>query len=836
MTAAYDEFVTGAGAFRPHWRGLMEAWSALDPEQLSDRLARVSAQIANVDQILALPDQLPGATARSLDLMPLVIPEAEWRGIAAGLVQRARLLDRILADLYGPQTLIAQHKLPPYLVLGNPAFLRPLRAVKPVAGAPHLYFYAADLVRLANGEWRVFSDRTQAAAGVGYALHNRSVLARILPEAFRAVRVHELQPSVELWRTSLRALGAKLGDSALIVLFTPGPYNDAYFEHVYLARELGITLVQSADLTVRNSSVYLKTLSGLAKVDVIYRRVDGDYCDSLELREDSALGVAGLVEAARAGHVAILNMPGSAVIEAAAFAPFLPELARSLLGEELTLPAVTTWWCGQKSALAEVQAALDDFAVHSAFDPDPVPLDPALLPAEGRARFEAQLARHPERFVAREKMAPSLAPCFSVEEAQQGPVRLVPKPVVMRVMALWHDGNWFALPGGVARVVSDHSIYRSTLRHGAVAKDVWVLAQDPADIVMTSAMAAPARPVRSEALALRSRTADDLFWLGRHVERLDAGARQFLAALHRLTSGTMSARRHVELMRLAEALKRTGWISFTLAASPVDGLLFFDGMVEAASNGRAMRRSIDAIQRLMHSARDQLSIYMWQTLRRLTNSAAAWFDAEDQTPDRLLEQLDGTIAALAAFSGLVAENMTRGAGWRFLDLGRRIERGIGTCQAIGGVMTGPLDHIDAGLGLTLDLSDSTSGYLLRFPLEMHFTHALKFVLTDHGNPRSLLYQLEHIDQHLTVQASRSHIAAESSIIRALIRTVEHSAFEIGDGEDRAVLLDDFFALLNRVAGDLMTLSDSIARTYFTHTAQPHLMGFASRQIAAEAPT
>jgi uncharacterized alpha-E superfamily protein len=189
---------------------------------------------------------------------------------------------------------------------------------------------------------------------------------------------------------------------------------------------------------------------------------------------------------------------------------------------------------------------------------------------------------------------------------------------------------------------------------------------------------------------------------------------------------------------------------------------------------------------------------------------------------------------LAAFSGLVAENMTRGAGWRFLDLGRRIERGIGTCQAIGGVMTGPLDQIEAGLGLALDLSDSTSGYLLRFPLEMHFTHALKFVLTDNGNPRSLLYQLDHIERHLSVQASRSHIAAESAIIPALIEAVEHSNFEIGDGEDRAALLDDFFTLLDRTARDLMTLSDSIARTYFTHTARPHLMGFASRQIPAEA--
>ena len=833
-TTSYDELVTGTGAFRPHWRALMETWSALDPEQLSERLSRVSAQIANADQILAVPDLGAGSSARSLDLLPLIIPEQEWRAIADGLVQRARLLDCILADLYGPQRLIAERKLPPYLVLGNPAFLRPLQFVTPAAGAPHLYFYAADLVRLASGEWRVFSDRTQAAAGVGYALHNRSILARTFPEAFRAFGVSQLQSFVELWRSSLRVLGDRLGEAPLIVLFTPGPYNDAYFEHVFLARELGITLVQSADLTVRDNHVYLKTLGGLARVDVIYRRVDGAYCDSLELREDSALGIAGLVEVARAGHVAIVNMPGSALVEGAAFAPFLPELARVLLGEELMLPAVTTWWCGQQSALAEVQAALDGFAVHSAFDPDPVPIDPALLSRDDRADFEARLARHPERFVARQKMSPSVAPCFGVEEARQGGARLVPKPVVVRVMALWHDGAWFALPGGVARIVGDHSIYRSTLRHGAVSKDVWVMAGEPAAVARAPLMGA--RSVRTERWALRSRTADDLFWLGRHVERLEMGARQFLAMLHRLTSGTMTPRHRAELVRLAEGLKRTGWINVALAASPVDSIAFFDGIAEAVSNGATMRNSIDAIHRLMHSARDQLSIDMWHTLRRLTLSAAARFGVELREPDELLEALDGTIASLAAFGGLVAENMARGAGWLFLDLGRRIERGIGTCQAIGGVMSGPAEQVEAGLRLALDLTDSTSGYLLRFPLEAHFAHAANFVLADRSNPRALLYQLDHIERHLGAQASHSGISPDAALVPALMEAVELSSFELGDGEQARAQLDDFFALLDRAAGDLMVLSNLVTRAYFTHTAAQHLMGFSSRQVLAEAAT
>ncbi|HWE76649.1 MAG TPA: circularly permuted type 2 ATP-grasp protein [Stellaceae bacterium] len=834
VTTSYDELVTGGGAFRPHWRGLMEIWSQLDPEQLAERASRVAAQIAATDQML-VPQNRADGSGRSLDLMPLIIPEQEWQIIASGLVQRAQLLDRVLGDLYGAQRLLAEHRLPAYLVLGNPAFLRPLRAVKPAAGAPQLYFYAADLVRVANGEWRVYSDGTQAPAGVGYALYNRNVLARALPEIFRAVPVTPLQSFLELWRASLRTLAARIDEQPLVVLFTPGPYNDAYFEHVYLARELGITLVQSADLTVRDGHVYLKTLGGLARIDVIYRRVDGNYCDSLELREDSALGVAGLVEVARLGNVALLNMPGAAAIETPAFAPFLPELARTLLGEELKLPAVTTWWCGQEAARAEVLARLDDFALQLAYERDPVPIDPVLLDKQERARFLEQLVREPERFVAREKMPPSVAPCFGIEEAGGGRAVLKPRPVVMRVTAVWHDGKWFAMPGGVARVVGEPTIYNnSVLRHGGVAKDVWVLGEEfgaGAFPIVTTVLAPPAR---TEGEDLRSRTADDLFWLGRQVERLEAGVRLFLAALQRLTSGAMTPRNVAELQRLVEALKRSGWISFNLAAVPVDSIIFFEGLAEAATEGVAMRSSIDAIHRLMHSARDQLSVAMWETLNRLTNVTAGHFGQRRVGAGETIERLEGMVAGLAAFGGLVAEDMTRDAGWRFLDFGRRIERGIATCTAVGGVIAGPPGQVEAGLRLALEVCNATSAYVLRFPLETQFVHVLEFVLKDRSNPRALLYQLDRIEHHLWAQAKASRRAAVPTIVADLIATIERTTLAAPDGEGAAPMLEELGALLADVGNGLMALSDQVTRIYFTHTAPSHMMDFASRQIAAQA--
>jgi uncharacterized circularly permuted ATP-grasp superfamily protein/uncharacterized alpha-E superfamily protein len=822
---------------RPHWRGVMEALGALSPNQRLEKRDSIVAQMADDDELLTFPERKAAtAPSRLLDPLPLILPEAEWAQIAAGLEQRAQLLDSILADVYGPQHLIEEQLLPPYLVLGNPAFLRPMRQLRPVRQLPHLYFYAADLVRLPTGEWRVYADRTEAPAGFAYALHTRHVLARAFPELFRGAQVRRLDPFVELWRSSLRALASDTSGAApTIVLLTPGPYNDAYFEHEFLARALGVSLVQGGDLTVRGNFVYLKTLDGLVKVDVIYRRVDGDFCDSLELREDSALGTAGLVQVARTNNVAIVNMPGSAVAQTPAFAPFLPELARHLLGRELELRAVTTWWCGQAHALAEVRADLDRFSLHSVFDPTPEPIEPALLSPEERARFEANLAQHPERFVARERMSPSLAPCFADERDAHKEQGLVPRPVVLRAMAVWHHGRWLALPGGVARVVRGNSIYRHFWSHGGIAKDVWVLShQDSNQSAAAATAPAPSVVVRPAAqeTGLRSRTADDLFWLGRYVERLDAGARQFAATLQRFMRGGLSARDLAELGRLAEALKRTGWINYSVATAPVDGAMFQAGVTSAAAEGTAMRVSIDALRRLTRDARDQLSPSMWLALQRITAAASAQLGRGTSAADPLLTSLDATIVAVAGFSGFAAETMPRGTGWRFLDLGRRIERAMTVAQLVRALATGPASQLEAGMRLALELCDSTTSFLFGLPAEAQQVQALAFVLTERSNPRSLVYQLERIERLLATQAGSGTAPAIVTTVPALVRSIEDAMPTTSD--DVASELPALFEVLDRAVRELSELSDSITRVYFTHLAPEIVLVSPRRPVPAEA--
>jgi uncharacterized circularly permuted ATP-grasp superfamily protein len=363
----YDEMSAAPGVLRPHWDAFIGSMSALGAEELARRWKIARQRIReNGVTYNVYGDPLGMDRPWNLDSIPLLIPPAEWNALEAGLIQRAHLLNYILADLYGPQQLLRGGHLPPALVFANPGFWRPCHGM-PTPVQPYLHLLAVDLARSPDGQWWVLADRTQAPSGAGYALENRTVLAETFPDLFREFHVERLASFFHSFRETLLRLSPSQRDNPRVVLLTPGPFNETYFEHSYLARYLGFTLVQGGDLTVRDSRVFLQTLDGLKPVDVILRRVDDGFCDPIELRSDSFLGVAGLVEAVRAGNVVVANALGSGLIESAAFMPFLPRLSQRLFGERLKLPSVATWWCGQPQPLQYVLDNLDFLVIKPAF-------------------------------------------------------------------------------------------------------------------------------------------------------------------------------------------------------------------------------------------------------------------------------------------------------------------------------------------------------------------------------------------------------------------------------------------------------------------------------------
>ncbi|HJQ57400.1 MAG TPA: circularly permuted type 2 ATP-grasp protein, partial [Vineibacter sp.] len=438
--APYDELVTGQGAIRYHWQALLSVIRSLPGAGFGERIDRLRQQLVEGGATSVVnPDGAPAAEAWTLEALPLIITPSDWRLLEEGLVQRVRLLDAVIADIYGPQLMLAERALPPSLVQANPQFLRPCRNPGTTPPKRSLVVYAADVLHMPDGSWAVLADYTQSPAGAGYALHIRRMLARALPEAFRSVAVREIGPFFEQWRETLADLAPDGGGNPLVALLTPGPYAQTYVEQVLLARALGMTLVEGADLTVRNEGVALKTLEGLKHVDVLLRRLDSAYCDPLELRADSTLGVTGLLGAARGGSVVVANALGSGVVETPALAPFLPGLARRMLGENLTLPALDAWWLGEKPALDHALAHFDRLVFRPTFE-----AAPAMSPdADQRALYDAVRAR-PSAWVAQHRLSPSVAPSWTTDG-------LRPDPLVLRLFAVARDGDYVIMPGGLAR-------------------------------------------------------------------------------------------------------------------------------------------------------------------------------------------------------------------------------------------------------------------------------------------------------------------------------------------------------------------------------------------------
>lgn len=541
----HDETRAADASLHAHWQPLLAAWQGVDGEQWRRWQDSAQQRIRqNGVTYHVYTDPQGSARPWALDIVPLALAAGEWAQIEQAIAQRARLLDRVLADLYGPQQLLVDKALPAGLIYGHNGFLWPCCGIQPPGGR-FLYLYAADIARAPDGRWWVLSDRTQGPSGAGYALENRHIVGDLFPDLLRQQNVRALDDWYRLLSQDLLARApVDIGETPFAVLLTPGPHNETWFEHVYLARQLGLGLAEGSDLTVRGDTLYLKTLSGLQRVHVVLRRQDDSYCDPLDLRADSTLGVAGLVEVARAGRVLIANALGSGVLESPGLPGFLPALCERLLGEKLQMPSVATWWCGEAAARAWVEEHLEQLVIKPAYPSQR--MDPVFgdrLDAQQRKELVARIRARPNAFVAQELVHLSQAPALVSDLTTGGVPALQPRAVVLRVYAAAAEDGYRVLPGGMARVAGDTSLEVVSMQRGGSSKDVWVTG--------FSGVTPLHVPARAPALqhALPSRAAENLFWLGRYVERAGAHARLVQAVLLRLGTADVAAAERARVLR-----------------------------------------------------------------------------------------------------------------------------------------------------------------------------------------------------------------------------------------------------------------------------------------------
>lgn len=826
----YQETHLAPGQLRPHWQPFVRALEQLGTDELVRRWDHAQRLIRE-NGIAYSPFGQPGEEIRpwQLDALPALIPGGEWEVIAAGLKQRAKLLNLILADLYGPQELIKQQILPAYALYANPGFDPDYHGLT-ASGQVHLHCYAADLGRAADGSWWVLSDRTEAPSGAGFALENRVVTSRMFPRIFRECFVPRLAPYFITLQETLAQLAPRHRDNPRIVLWSQGHHHVNYFEDAYLARYLGYTLVESDDLAVRGNRVWLKTLGGLLPVDVILRRPNSDCCDPLEVNRGQA-GIAGLMQAVRDGHVAIANALGTGVVESPIMMAFLPALCERLLGEPLRLPGVATWWCGQPAARQYVLANLDRLWVKHAFRQRGV--DRSAEQALDRANREEVIRRveaEPERYVAQERFVRSTIPLWNQVEGTLTPAYMALRSYLVAANPGGETPvDYQVMDGGLVRTSTERGTLGVSLIAGEGSKDAWVLGSRPSESVSLLSKRSDTLELRRGSSDLPSRVADSLYWLGRQLERADSAARTLRTTVMRMTSESVPSSL-MELPMLLRGMATQGQIEPGFVVEGIRNQLpsveqALPQLVFDREQPGSLRSLVDQLFSLASKVRDRISMDGWRIILRLDEEfrLRGQCDLTD-----LWNMTNELIVDLTAFSGMVVESMTRTQAFRFLQLGRRLERALQViAMAKNCFVSQPLVPPE-WLQAALEVCDSLMTYRSRYLASLHLAPVLDLLLTDESNPRSLAYQLVALGrlvEDLPRDQSRPVYAAEQRLAMTLVHTIRMVNIEglselhrLGEVHHLAKLLDELDELLPQ-------LSNAIAHQYLIHAGSHQLTRF-----------
>lgn len=812
----YDELRGQGTALRPGWRKFLSLLEGLGTNELQQRWDQ-SQQLLR-ENAFASPAHLDGngqSRPWDLDAIPLLIEPAEWQTVESALQQRGRLLELILADLFGAQRLIAEGVIPAEVLFGNPSAWRPFHGHRPLGGH-FIRLYAADMARAPDGSWWILADRCEAPSGLGFALENRVVLSRMFPSEFRECQVRRLAPFFKAYQDALHVLSPRQRDNPRISVLSQGPGGDNYFEDAYLSRYLGYSLVEGDDLTVRERRLYLKTLGGLLPVDVLVRRTDSATCDALELDPRASEGAVGLLQAARQGNVAICNSLGSGLVESPVFMAFLPRLCEYFFGEPLKLPNVATWWCGDRDSLQHVLANLDDLNVKRAFRRrSQERAFTRKLRDMPTGRLRELIKSAPQNFIAQERVERSCVPTWRGEEFASARLAL-------RTYVVAADSGHQVLPGGLARTSKLSDALEISVLDGEGSKDAWVLSERPVDHVTLLPRSGARVTLQRSGNDLPSRVADDVFWLGRYLERSDAAARLLRTVSRRLTSET-DYHDLPDLPFLLRALATQGQIEPGFAVEGIrDQLpevhLMLPSAVMNRDEANSLRSMFDNTVRTAAKVRDRLSTDAW---RILVNMESHFQEALRSSNDitLLLNLANALILDLAAFSGTIMESTTRTQAFRFLEIGRRLERAIQLVELFEICFRGEAPIPTELLESVLEIDDSLMTYRARYLANFQLSPALDLLLTDETNPRSLAFQLVELEQNVKqlprhdVMQNRTRDVRLAMTMLHEIRMIDIEAIgevrSFGDGKPLE-------RLLLAIAKQLPLLSIAISHRYLVH--------------------
>ncbi len=820
----YDECKALDGKLCACWKPFAKQLDLLGADGMAERTATIDQLLHENGTTFRVENESEGRQNRPWQLspVPLIIDSASWSKVESGLAQRTRLLEAVLKDLLGRQRLIKERVVPAEILAANPLFQRAYHGL-PSFGGTRLHITATDIARAADGRWWVVGDRTRAPSGLGYLLENRIITSRVFPHLVRQSNARRLAHFFESLRDHLRSLAPAMRENPRVALLTPGEDSYREFEDAYLARYLGLTLVQGTDLAVRGGRLNLKTLGGLLPIEVLWRHVSDRKCDPLELMANSHEGISGLLRAVRGGNVAVANAIGSVLAQVPALMPFLAGASKFLFSEELSLPSVATYWCGGEKELAYVLANLDNLFVRNAFAVTSAsPVVASELSGEARGQLIAAIKAKPSDFVAQERLPHSTTPVWKDGKWQSWYVAL-------RCFQLQSRDGVQVLPGALARLSPNENVLGRSATSGQLAQDCWIASDQPVDSEATLLPSPDAKVVlKRSGDELPSRVAEHLFWLGRYAERGEAIARLLRSTLTRLASeNELDAL--PELPRLIAALAAIGQIEPDYAIAPLEvAMPKLEDMLPASvldkNQPRGLQRTIRSIVHNASVVRDRLSIDAYRIIQHASTDLNA--PLSDRNIGRLIERMNGLIVDLLAFAGVLSESFTRTHAWQFLELGRRLERAYQTAELLSATLVPVGERERAVCEAVLETSDSLMTYRSRYMNLVRVAPTLDLLVTDESNPRSIRFQLDEIARvfdQLPTGTRPVGLGVDEKIAFDLLhhlRMADPNVLADEGDSDRRVHLQ---RLLDHMLEGLPELSNAIAARYLIHTGATQVL-------------
>ncbi|WP_339721995.1 circularly permuted type 2 ATP-grasp protein [Marinomonas primoryensis] len=819
---AYDEAFTEDRQPRAHWAPLLHSMGNLTDEEMLDRQHRAQRILREDGATYNLTSDPLTPSVWSLDLIPNIITTDEWLATEQGLAQRSTLFDLILKDIYGPQELLKSGIIPSEIIFSHPGFLRQCHGVN-VPGAHQLLLHAVDLVRDPSGKFQVIGDRTQAPTGAGYALENRTVVSRVIPNSFRDSQVRRLAGFFQSFKNMLSTLASQWTDTPRIVMLSPGAYSSTYFEQAYLSNYLGFPLVQGSDLTVRNGAVWMKSLNGLARVDVILRRVDDAYCDQAELRADSSLGVPGLLEVVRAGNVILANPLGSGILEAPALVKFLPAISEFLMGEQLTLPSVSTWWCGDKNDFNYVLANINNLIIKPVIRRhDTHSIYGHMLTEKQKLSTIESIKKNPHLYVAQSYVPGSMSPTW-LDGKMQG------RPTLLRTFTVANPTSYAVMPGGLSRVEESNTKTIVSNNASSKSKDTWILAAEPEK---QTAPVSDQILLQDEALQanLPSRVVENLFWMGRYAERAEISIR-LLRTVFKQMNGVDPLPEESRRTLLEMASTQTGCLPGFIKANEK---LLANPEIELASIIADGRRagSIKSNLQAMLNCGEQVKEMLSADTRIIINELRDHIHELDRAytnglPSAPEESLDSLVTSLLALSGLNHESMLRGLDWTFQEIGRRTERALQTAKLLRSALTKSLSSAPQQqiLESVLLSVEALISFRRRYRNRARVAYGLDLLMIDGTNPRSLLYQVEQLRKCIRElprnETTTAGLSPENKIILKSLNDIQLADLEeLAKVDPETQSRPKLEQLMTELLEQLEQFTVLISDKYFDHTAGP----------------